>query len=887
MAFLALCTRVLSPSTPTCSSLLHTPLAHADAPIALGMGTPTLSLPAHPTAFPSPALLWCPPPSEVLCGPDASPPAFRPSPLAPHATPGAVADEASSPAPTGRDPGTSGDPPPDSGFPAALCPGEGCARTAPRVAATPDASPLSPQAGTPPAQGADECPPLPRRGGPPPTPVDTGGTPGGARVECTEASAPRGEGHQPRAVQRRGVAGDSWGLSPNRAAALAEPWMLMVHTMSPAALFHTCCTGGAGGEFLVPLGPSLPLPFFDARVFKDEEDPAVAQAWSHPFMSPRDDRIQSSPGYKLIPDAWARVFANHPHGGALYEWARFGMPALCSLTPHQARRTPNSSFTPRARAETAAWVTEELSTGKTVRVPRSHSGPLMISPLCTVPKPGSNKLRVCHNLSAPFGHSVNANSSFSPHCEPMTLSSVIHLAKQGRFARSFRGVAFIAKVDIKSCYRNFPLRARDWWLHGLEWAGERLAHVFVIWGGKPAAHLISLVTQAICDVLQPQFPDCDVSVYLDDFHIVGRSAERVWEVVRALRVILSALGIEEAVDKFVAPSDCAISLGTQFDLRHGHVCVVPERAAKLREKISHILSTPSSRRDIESLTGSLLFISPLFPNARLRLVCLWRWLAEWDLHPAFTQLPTAECRLALAWWLSALHPATLSCGVSLDTGIDRPISTLCGIASDSCDFGFAWYSESLQRYIAGKWSQDEFRCMSSNLRELFALVMGVVTHAPLLSGLVVYVDTDSSTAYYAVTNQGSDRVAYRLLVAVLLWAAEFFRFVVIPRHLPGLRNQVADALSRLRWPDEWLACNSSGVPIHQLFTATPISWSLRNLLHTACSPCWQDGQALEHAARSHPFWLGTTSSPSTDAVTSPCSEASYARSLRDLWPVFY
>jgi hypothetical protein len=109
--------------------------------------------------------------------------------------------------------------------------------------------------------------------------------------------------------------------------------------------------------------------------------------------------------------------------------------------------------------------------------------------------------------------------------------------------------------------------------------------------------------------------------------------------------------------------------------------------------------------------------------------------------------------------------------VSLDTGIERPIPTLCGIASDSCDFGFAWYSESLQRYIAGEWSQDEFHCMSSNLRELFALVMGVVTHAPLLSGLVVYVDTDSATAYYAVTNQGSDRVAYRLLVAVLLWTA--------------------------------------------------------------------------------------------------------------------
>ena len=892
VALFAIWVRVLTPVTPDCTLLLHTPMAPDAPPIGLYPGGPTFDGARADPSAPPPVLMWLPPSPEIPDPMADSPRAPGPSRSATQPALEASPNEADPPTPTGRDTGASG---------GGLQPGRGVpvfddtlgARCTPPEQAYPSRSSSDPAAVQcdrdsslhlqPARAGAD--------GGPTAASPDTGGGRGVAGVSWVDDSVGRGPGEggpTTKGKGHRGTHGDTWGLAPGRAAILAEPWRQRVFSTSLTALHSLCSEGGSNGAFLVPVGPSLPSPFFDSRVFEDEEDAQVTEAWSHPHQHARDGSIQASPGYHLKPAGWLKVFADHPHGGALYEWARFGFPALCSLGPEHARRTPNSTFTARAKHDTDAWVREEVASGKTVHVPGHHVGPLIISPITTAPKPGSDKLRVCHNLSAPYGNSVNSHSQFSPHCEPITLSSVTHLSKQGRYARthSFDGTAFFAKLDIKSCYRNFPLPCRDWWLHGLEWGGTRLAHVFIIWGAKPAAHLVSLVTQAICDVLQPRFPDCDVSVFLDDFHVVGQTAERVWEVVHALREVLRDLGIEESVDKFVAPARVGVSLGTLFDLREGRVCVTPDRATKLSAKAIHALRAPSTRRDIESLAGSLLFISPLFPNSRLRLVPLWRWLAAWDSFPSFTQLPPPECAVALRWWVSALHPSGIACGVLLDAGLEHPLSVLCGVSSDSCDFGFAWVSTSLRRYIADAWSRSEFGCMSSNLRELAAFVFGIVTHAPLLSGLVVYAQTDSTTALYAVLNQGSDRAVYRLLVAVMIWSSEFYRFRVLPSHLAGVENQVADSLSRLRWPDKWLLSDCNGEPILQRYTASPISSSLRHLLSPASNHSWSDGRALELGVSSHPLYGGTSGALLTDALTCPCSTASYSRGLVDLWPVF-
>lgn len=131
------------------------------------------------------------------------------------------------------------DPPSDCGFPAALCPGEGRARIAPRVTASPAANPCRLRSKHRSFRGR-RVPPFVRAWGSSPTPVDTGGTPGGARVECMRASAPCGGGHQPRAGQRRGVA-DGGGASSH--SSLAPPRALparpeRLHSVLPWVQAH-------------------------------------------------------------------------------------------------------------------------------------------------------------------------------------------------------------------------------------------------------------------------------------------------------------------------------------------------------------------------------------------------------------------------------------------------------------------------------------------------------------------------------------------------------------------------------------------------------------------------------------------------------------------------
>jgi hypothetical protein len=697
-------------------------------------------------------------------------------------------------------------------------------------------------------------------------------------------------------TRKRGTKGvthtDTWGLSPTHAASLATPWVELTSRLSPSDLWHLCTDTILGERDLFPPGPTTPLPFFDGRVFADEE--VIPPTWSHPHQPALDGTTHSRSGYHLHPDEWLAFFKGHPHAHALHAWARWGFPALCSLGANDSRVTPNGTLSIDAQAATTEWLAAEVAAGKTWRLGTDTPSPAIVSPLCVAPKPGSDKLRICHNLSAPFGgSSVNANSTYAPHCEPMTLSSVLHLARQGRFARatSPEGVAYVAKVDLKSCYRQFALRSRDIWLHCLEWEGHTYAHAFVIWGSRPAAHLVSIPTQAICDQLQPLLPPGTfLSVYLDDFHIIARTKQDADYAVHLLRDTLSRLGLIESVDKFHPPSTAAPTLGVFLDLARGCVWVLPEHAIKLARGIADMLSGGTAKRQLESLVGSLNFIEPLFINARLRLVCLWRWLAQWEAGSPWRQHPSAECRDALQWWHDALSACESHAGASFEAGIKRPIPVICGVSSDSCDTGFAWICEHLACYIAGSWRKEEFQCMSSNLRELLAFTMGIIVHAPLLSGFVVYADTDSATSFYAVLNQGSDRAAYRFLLRLMFWHAERYRFRVAPRHLPGSQNQIADRPSRGQWPDEWLrptALLSSRLePTLARYHVNAIPLLARFPFTGGSPPLWVHGRDLEAAAHGLLLSVTGTTVANSMGMTGLPSPVLVLSGLRELCPAF-
>ncbi|XP_068214541.1 uncharacterized protein [Palaemon carinicauda] len=96
----------------------------------------------------------------------------------------------------------------------------------------------------------------------------------------------------------------------------------------------------------------------------------------------------------------------------------------------------------------------------------------------------------------------------------------------------------------------------------------------------------------------------------------------------------------------------------------------------------------------------------------------------------------------------------------------------------------------------GEWSESQ-RSLHISVRELLAVFLGLQPFSHLVTGQVVAVHGDNSTALSYIRKQGGMRsfTLYNLAIDLLLWA-EKYQVTLIPRFVHGKMNVLADGLSR-------------------------------------------------------------------------------------------
>ena len=546
--------------------------------------------------------------------------------------------------------------------------------------------------------------------------------------------------------------------------------------------------------------PSAPLPVWDAAIHADEE--SALAVWSHPSQ-PATVNVSALPGAHLLPGNWPAIFEGNAIGPALTAWASTGFPSCCSMRPEHGFTLPNPRFTDVQQAAVEAWVTAQIEEGCIARVPARAGAPpfpFVCSPLGTAPK--DDGLRVIHNLSAPFGSSVNDACDYTP-LGRLDMLCVEGIARRMLFLRTqFPGVPLYAhKSDLRAAYRQLPSRQRDAWLMGLTLRGQLFHHTRVMWGAAASTHICSLFTNAICDAmaLRGYF----VCVCVDDFVSIEASLTRSQESHTALLGLLSAAGARESPKKRVPPCTRLPVVGVWIDLEAFTIGVTAARASALAEKVSGVLelgpNASLSLREAQSLTGKLNFISCVVPLSRPYVFSLFRWTAPH--HDALRATPPNTCAMipevthALRWWLRVLRGPPHRLCVSLLVGVQHPLTVHTGVSTDASDWGYGIVLAQERIFAHGPWDPLS-ALLSINARELAAVAIFAVTFGHMLTGRVVVVALDSDVAFHALLAGGSDNVALRMLTHVVAWAQEEFGFRLVARHLPGELNFRADHASR-------------------------------------------------------------------------------------------
>jgi hypothetical protein len=464
----------------------------------------------------------------------------------------------------------------------------------------------------------------------------------------------------------------------------------------------------------------------------------------------------------------------------------------------RSRNSLSATKDERTRRLVGEQILKDVAEGKKAG-PYSHPPfPFFsVSPLGTVPK--GDGVRVIHNLSHPWGgNSVNNNiirqklllCRFDEACA---------------FVRRVGRGCFLVKFDVEAAFKQVPVRAEDRPLLGLKWDGKYYFELTLPFGLRSSGNRWEMFASALEWFFRHHLGIQLVIHYVDDFLFVVADFELAVRQRDAVIALCLHLKIPMAGHKTAGPVTCLVFLGIELDTVAMTACLPAKRLADMQ----HLLSTWDHTRrlvsvpELQSLIGKLQFACKVVRPGRTYLRRLIDMLT--DMERAQRQGVWGPRRLSnealadIQWWR---HFIARWNGHSLIyenewTRWDDPAFILY---TDACKLGYG--ARHGNRWFKGRWTPEQ---LASAMRkekesipflELHALVHAATVWGHLWAGKKITFMCDSQTAYYAISRMSSKDSSMAALLRLLSTTAGIHSFDFRCTHLPGVKNTIADALSR-------------------------------------------------------------------------------------------
>ena len=164
----------------------------------------------------------------------------------------------------------------------------------------------------------------------------------------------------------------------------------------------------------------------------------------------------------------------------------------------------------------------------------------------------------------------------------------------------------MAKVDVKSAYRNVPVHPEDRWLMGMVWRDALFVDTALPFGLCSTPKIFTAVADAV-EWIGRQEGVWFIIHYLDDFLVLGEpGSEECGTAVQKLLGVFERLGNPVAVDKLEGPSTSLVFLGFELDTVASEVRLPRQKLEELQELIRQWRGRKSgTRKELESLVGKL------------------------------------------------------------------------------------------------------------------------------------------------------------------------------------------------------------------------------------------------------------------------------------------
>lgn len=440
-----------------------------------------------------------------------------------------------------------------------------------------------------------------------------------------------------------------------------------------------------------------------------------------------------------------------------------------------------------------ASVDEDLTRTLENLKPEIHSGRIVkvdhveyCNAVGLIPKRDSSEMRRITDLSRPEGRSVN-DSIPDRTFKFQTIEVAMHLMRKD---------CYMAVVDIRHAYRHLVITPKDWDLQSFKVGEDCYQDRCCSFGLKIAPEVFTRFTRAILRMMH-RAGFHDIMAYLDEFFLTG-TLTRITEAMDFLLHLLEDLGFYVKYSKLIQPAPVVKFLGFVLDSTTMRI-LVPEDKLKDISALIHqaLVSVWLPLKFWESLVGKMNFIAKAVYGARTFLRRVLDLVNVIKRHKKRGASVSPQAKKDLTWWALFMERWN---GQALILGPQRTVTSNLATDASGTAVGCVFHRAVIYQQLTPqqqKWHINE--------KELYAFIVAVRewgsafarTNLRFLPRIGAKLDNTTAIAWI---NKGSanSQVAMTLLRELFWWSATL-SFRVTCSHIPGKRNVIADAASRLNF----------------------------------------------------------------------------------------
>ena len=276
-------------------------------------------------------------------------------------------------------------------------------------------------------------------------------------------------------------------------------------------------------------------------------------------------------------------------------------------------------------------------------------------------------------------------------------------------------------------------------------------------------------------------------IYLDDIILIGKNREKAQEAYETTLTLLSELGLPVAQRKLCPPTRKLVWLGVTIDLDDNTISIPPQKLCEIRQLIVDTKNRETIPvKHMQSLVGAINHLSKAVPPARLSMARLLDGLRGAAGNP----IPVDNHILLNINWFSEYLVTFIGKAIIPDS---EPSLT---IEADACLDGMGAH-DGRQYYtfpVSAKLSETH---SISHLECLNCLVAARTLLSSHDRGKTVLIKCDNE-ATILTYRFGRAKDAVMAACASAMWflgASMNVNFIFC--HVPGVKMQVADALSKV------------------------------------------------------------------------------------------